>query len=227
METMRWNFKDAVYVLLINLIASFTIADLILKPGLRKIGLDSLIAGTLAGLFLALVALITVYFALRKYNLSWKAIGFNYSKGVSNNRKTIILYIFVLLVVAGVNLAFMYLIVDINPNSRSGDIKDPTLFRVLIAYASAVVVSPIYEEILYRGFLYQAFRNSIGKSMAIVLSAILFSLVHLPSYDILLINFINGILLALIYEKTKSIYSPIIVHGGFNGCLLTIVFITS
>ncbi|WP_082861402.1 CPBP family intramembrane glutamic endopeptidase [Fictibacillus phosphorivorans] len=58
-----------------------------------------------------------------------------------------------------------------------------------------------------------------------LLNAIIFSLVHLPSLDILPVNIVNGILFALAYEKTRSIYVPMIIHGLFNAILFLGVLI--
>ncbi|WP_376766231.1 CPBP family intramembrane glutamic endopeptidase [Bacillus haikouensis] len=80
---------------------------------------------------------------------------------------------------------------------------------------------------LYRGFLYPTIRNTFGIKKAILLSSLIFSLVHLPSLDILPVNFINGIVFALLYERTNSIYVPIIAHALFNFCLITLVYLFS
>lgn len=84
--------------------------------------------------------------------------------------------------------------------------QNVTFFTVLIAFISAAVISPIYEEIFYRGFLYRWLRTRIGFIGAILLSSIIFTIVHIPTYNLMPVNFFSGIIFALAYERTNSIW---------------------
>jgi len=81
-----------------------------------------------------------------------------------------------------------------------------TFFSVVIAFISAAVISPIYEEVSYRGFIYRWLRTRIGYSGAVMLSSIILSIVHIPTYNVMPITFFNGIIFALAYERTNSIW---------------------
>ena len=50
-----------------------------------------------------------------------------------------------------------------------------TFFLVLIAFISAAIISPIYEEIFYRGFLYRWLRTRTGFMGAILISSLIFT----------------------------------------------------
>lgn len=85
---------------------------------------------------------------------------------------------------------------------------------------SAVIIAPLSEEILFRGFLFRNLRETVGKGLAAVLSGFLFGLVHM--HPTLLIPLTGlGIALALLYEWTGSLWVPILAHMAFN--LLTLV----
>ncbi len=85
---------------------------------------------------------------------------------------------------------------------------------------SAVIIAPLAEEILFRGFLFRNLRETIGKGLAAVLSGLFFGLVHM--HPTLLIPLTGlGIALALLYEWTGSLWVPILAHMAFN--LLTLI----
>ena len=93
-------------------------------------------------------------------------------------------------------------------------------FSVVIAFISAAVISPIYEEVFYRGFIYRWLRTRIGYSGAVMLSSIIFSIVHIPTYNVMPITFFNGIIFALAYERTNSIWPSVMIHGVTNGIMV-------
>jgi uncharacterized protein len=89
---------------------------------------------------------------------------------------------------------------------------------VLLAIATGVLlvaVAPFAEELFFRGFLYQAFRNSFGVLPGALLSAVIFGAIHLEFFKLVQLA-ILGVILALLFEKTKSLWAPIILHAVNN-----------
>ena len=84
---------------------------------------------------------------------------------------------------------------------------------------ATVIISPIFEEILYRGLMYNKLKEISNAFIAILISSILFALLHIPGYgfNIKIFCFVlDGILLTYCYEKTDNIYVPILVHSINN-----------
>ncbi len=83
-------------------------------------------------------------------------------------------------------------------------------------FLAAVVLAPLCEEVLFRGLLYPAFKKRIGTGLAMVLTALLFALVHwhLQTFPAL---FVLGLALAYVYERTGTLAAPITFHAIFNG----------
>mgnify|MGYP001114456834 CR=1 FL=1 len=77
------------------------------------------------------------------------------------------------------------------------------------------VVAPLAEEVFFRGYLYAGFRERFGIGWGAVISALLFSVVHLTP-GVLVPIFFMGILLALLYEYTDSLWPSIVLHGAIN-----------
>jgi membrane protease YdiL (CAAX protease family) len=122
--------------------------------------------------------------------------------------------------VAAVNLATQML--------AGGPIRNPQLdivapggfsWRGLIGMVvMAGMVAPMVEEILFRGLLYGWLRGRLGVAAAVVLSAFLFALVHgipmlMPAIAV------QGVLLALLYERSGSLWPAIVMHGTFNAIM--------
>lgn len=80
-----------------------------------------------------------------------------------------------------------------------------------------VVIAPIFEEILFRGKLYNMLRISASPLTSVVLASLLFGAVHLE--PIIAISGLPwGLLLGFVYLRSRSIIAPIILHM-FNNAL--------
>ena len=78
-----------------------------------------------------------------------------------------------------------------------------------------VVGAPFGEELLFRGFLYNALRRRWSVWPSAILSGILFALLHGSPVLILAILPV-GIGLALVYEWRQSILASMAAHATFN-----------
>jgi len=86
---------------------------------------------------------------------------------------------------------------------------------LLIALVLGSVVAPTAEEVLFRGYLYAGLRERWGVATAVLLSSLLFSLVH-GILGVVPPIFVMGAILALIYERTESLWPSIALHGAVN-----------
>lgn len=101
---------------------------------------------------------------------------------------------------------------------RTGNVGD--LIGSLLNSATLVVLAPIVEEILFRGFLLNRWWMKYGLRKAIAMTSLLFGLGH---FDVIG-GVIFGIVTSMIYVRTRSLASPIIVHMS-NNALLGILLI--
>jgi membrane protease YdiL (CAAX protease family) len=87
--------------------------------------------------------------------------------------------------------------------------------QVLIA-VFAVLVVPVFEELLFRGFLQTSLRSVSGKPwVGIVLTSLFFSVLHPPTHIPALFMLSCG--LGYAYERSGSLFRPILMHVFFNG----------
>lgn len=91
--------------------------------------------------------------------------------------------------------------------------------RLLLAF-TAIVVAPVSEEVIFRGYLYGTFRRYAGRGWALGVSAVIFAAIHahLPALGGLLVL---AVVLTLIYEYTTSLWGPIVLHALFNTLTVT------
>ena len=87
----------------------------------------------------------------------------------------------------------------------------------------AVVIAPLAEEFVFRGFLYGVAKHFAGSLPALALTGVAFALVHLhlPS---LLPLFLLACVLTFAYELTGSLLVPMAMHSLFNAITLVGVF---
>lgn len=79
-----------------------------------------------------------------------------------------------------------------------------------------VIWAPIFEEIGFRGLLYTTIRSRFAPWVAIIISALIFSSLHLYSLPDFLAVFWSGLVLAYAYERYRSLLPCIVVHALGN-----------
>ena len=86
---------------------------------------------------------------------------------------------------------------------------------------TAVVVAPLVEEMQFRVILRGALARLVGRTAAIWISSVLFSLVHPP--EVAVAVFPLGFTCAWIIDRTGSYLAAVAVHMVFNGTMLALL----
>ncbi|MBI4459578.1 MAG: CPBP family intramembrane metalloprotease, partial [Acidobacteria bacterium] len=86
-----------------------------------------------------------------------------------------------------------------------------------------ICVAPFVEELVFRGFFYPLFERLWGLAVAVLLSAGLFALIHIPQLrggwqEIAAIFFV-GAAFSYCRGKTGSLLPPYLMHVGYNASL--------
>jgi len=88
------------------------------------------------------------------------------------------------------------------------------------------VLAPIVEEIFFRGFLFQGFRQKYGWVNAMLLSSAIFAAAHLDLVS-LIPTFLLGSMLAYVYHRSNSVWPGIILHFLVNAFGLCAAFVAT
>jgi len=83
------------------------------------------------------------------------------------------------------------------------------------------IVGPIAEEVFFRGILYGFFRRW-GVVVGLVLSTLIFVLIHPMHHRVPVTQIIGGIVFALAYEVEDSLMVPITIHALGNMAIFTL-----
>ena len=96
-----------------------------------------------------------------------------------------------------------------SPQQRSG------LFSLLVGCIAPCVTAPIFEEVLYRGFVLPALMCFVPLTAALPLHALLFGLHHLSLATLLPLSTL-GLLWAALYVGSRNLLVPMLVHALWN-----------
>ena len=95
----------------------------------------------------------------------------------------------------------------------------PTAFLMYFFYP--VIAGPIFEEMIYRGLVMTTLEKGKKWGLDVLGSAALFGILHISNYGWVLTDFFvymgGGIIFAVLFRVTKSIYWPIGLHIVYNG----------
>jgi len=146
----------------------------------------------------------------------------------------------VYMLLAGILLAAITaLIPGFNPDEAQ-DVGFENLnkyYEYILAFTTLVIVAPIAEEVLVRGYLYGKLRKVLSAFSTILITAILFALLHLgigsteqggftvTQWNVALNILPLGIVLAVLRETTGSIWAGVLLHMLKNGVAFYFLFV--
>jgi membrane protease YdiL (CAAX protease family) len=232
-EPLPWGWGElfkATLLIVLGSLGLFVITGIVAAA----LGLDaSSLAGMSSPLIFALgssiyaVMLLAVYFyAVRRPNSSWQRVGIR-PFAVGWWARLLWLFPLELVGMVLVNLLLVPMITGSqfeNPQNQviigGGNLNTKDLLLLLLLLA---VVTPLAEEIFFRGMLYPVMRKQWGIGWAIMLNALIFALLHfipvlIPGLLLL------GLILAWMRERSGSIVPGILLHAAQNALVVIALY---
>lgn len=109
----------------------------------------------------------------------------------------------------------------------TGSQNTEDIMKVAKMYPLFVIIpilsAPILEEILFRKILFNLLDERFGFTIAAIVSATVFSLIH-QDYSHFLVYFAMGYVFAYLYARTKRILVPILVHMTLNSVTVIVLY---
>ena len=103
---------------------------------------------------------------------------------------------------------------------------------LVMTFISLVILPPLAEEIMVRGFLYSSLKKAMRMRYAVILTSALFAAAHLPEggtagplYIAALDTFVLSLVLIYLREKTGSLWASIGLHAIKNGIAFVALFV--
>ncbi len=87
-------------------------------------------------------------------------------------------------------------------------------FKILVIIA-AVVIAPLAEETLFRGFIYGVLKRYTDAPFAALISSLMFAVIHMHVGSLLPL-WMLAVLFCLAYEITGCLLVPMLLHAIFN-----------
>lgn len=135
-------------------------------------------------------------------------------------KNTLILFIIANIVIYIVSISSKYLLPEFDEQNIVQYFKHNKITELDIL--NIVVVVPIIEEIVFRGLFYKLLRSYFSIVPSMLMSSIIFSIVH-KNILVSIVLFSLGLILCYSYERNKSIIYPIVIHSLFNLLMLLLI----
>jgi membrane protease YdiL (CAAX protease family) len=119
------------------------------------------------------------------------------------------------------------LTVLLRPPATQSPIEDLIVDRR--ALVLVLLLGPIFEELVFRGFLYPLLARSVGPWLAIVATAIPFALLHGAqnewTWQLLAPIGVAGLVFGAVRHKTGSTIASMLVHMGYNSTAVALYLV--
>ncbi len=93
-----------------------------------------------------------------------------------------------------------------------------------IFFITASIAAPVFEEIMFRGFLLPSLTRYLSVSTSIMISGLLFAIAHLSLSEVLPLATL-GIILGIVYTRSRNLLAPMLLHSLWNSGTLLSLFV--
>lgn len=94
----------------------------------------------------------------------------------------------------------------------------------LVTLLGAGILVPISEELFFRGAIFTWFRGRFNFPIALLASSSLFALGHFDTIGVVASSFVLGAANAWVFEKSKTLWAPIIMHITTNSFAVLVIY---
>ena len=113
-----------------------------------------------------------------------------------------------------------------NPVSKTWFSMPESPLALMVGFALVVILAPLSEELLFRGWIYTALRSRFGFAAALWATAILFALAHWdPTHLYALAILPLGLVLGYVRERTGSVRATTLFHMIYTSSALALSFL--
>ena len=94
----------------------------------------------------------------------------------------------------------------------------------IIAFITLVVLAPITEELIFRGFLYGKLRTRLGVVVSTLITSLVFAILHFQ-WNVGVNVFALSVVLCALREVTGTIYAGMLTHMIKNGVAFCLLYV--
>lgn len=174
-----------------------------------------------------------IYLFLKGYRRGFAAIGLKKPRWSDVGRGIMAAPVYFLLYVVIVGLVSHFVPgLNVDQHQEIGFNNVHGSVALILTFFSLVILPPLAEEIMARGFLYTTLKKAMPTLGAVIITSALFASAHLPEggaagplYIAALDTFILSLVLIYLREKTGSLWASITLHALKNGVAFLALFV--
>ncbi|PGZ08519.1 CPBP family intramembrane metalloprotease [Bacillus cereus] len=171
-----------------------------------------------------ILPIIWIFYEYRKHRVS-------FSFFINKNETFNLVQVFYIAIILcmfsyGYLILYMYSFAWITPDFIMNALHEPIVDSTggyVYQFIMVVFIAPIIGEFVFHGFLLQRFAAKWGTSIAMVVVALLFAMLHVDFLGAALFS----IVLSIVYIRTKSLLMPIAIHMLNNAFVIGTSFLVS
>jgi membrane protease YdiL (CAAX protease family) len=214
-----WNWVDVLLmvvasglILLLGVaLANYLLTDFSLVSGSQAQPSLAFNAGIAALEAIALLGGVYL-FGLKRRHYDWAEIGFHGTESIWWWSAVLLAFIFIPL------LGLISLLIQMALGQPAQNPQLPFLLPENYSWTGALamlvfggIIVPIAEEVLFRGVIYRWLRDRWGVWIGVIVSALVFGALH-GEISVAGATFVMGLALAWIFERSQSLWPPILIH---------------
>lgn len=161
----------------------------------------------------ALWGFVLVWFYLRKYHVSWSVLGWRRVSILKTLKYVGLMFLIFFASITAIISLVALLVPGFDPNqAQQNDYAQATTSSARsLAFIALVILPPILEETVFRGFLFGTLAHKWGTIAGAIGSSVLFALAH-GQANVGVYTFVLGLLLCFLYRRLGSIVPGIALH---------------
>jgi len=100
----------------------------------------------------------------------------------------------------------------------SASVKQENIQDIFLGVLTAVILAPLTEDTIFRGYVLEMFNEQFKKQTAIIISSLIFAAIHFQFFGpgLTIYMFFWSILTGYLYVKFNSIYPSLLFHALNN-----------
>lgn len=208
------------------------IASYVLLAFSSGLSIDQTVQQFIYVVIVELLVLGILVWLIRQFKLSWRGIGVLRPKWKSLPWALLGFAMYIVSYMLIFALVDAVITLDTEQRQELGFEPGVGGLGLLLVFISLVILPPVIEEIIFRGYLYTRLRRAFKVLPAAIIVSILFSLGHLqlgsgniPLWVAALDTFVLSMVLIWLREKTGNIWAGVGVHAMKNALAFTSLFL--
>ncbi|KGN03127.1 CAAX protease [Clostridium novyi A str. 4570] len=167
------------------------------------------------GIISQVILICFIVYKLKKNGFNFKASIKDFKSKPKYKDGLIIIVVHGILAIAAA-LGVAYIVYKINPGLAEKMMgqkileNSGTIYDTIYEFILVVILAPIAEELIFRGVILNRLKMRWGVGPAIIISSILFGVLHI---NLAIIGaFLFGVMMCIVYMKTRNIFVTMLIH---------------